>query len=169
MNSKILMLRLLLRRNGIARAEFIRSNNIFHKMGEHCYWHPIKLPHETYLISIHNNVTVAANVTFLTHDIMEYMFNYSNGQSYKQHIGSIQIFDNVFIGANSTIMCDVKIGPNAIVGAGSVVTKDVPEGTIVGGNPARIIGSYDELKKKRLMSNRVSKENGLEDIVNYFF
>ena len=43
------------------------------------------------------------------------------------------------IGSNATILCGVTIGENAIVGAGSVVTKDVPPNTIVAGNPARII------------------------------
>ena len=43
------------------------------------------------------------------------------------------------IGSGSTILAKVTIGENAIVGAGSVVTKDVPPGTIVAGNPARIL------------------------------
>jgi acetyltransferase-like isoleucine patch superfamily enzyme len=43
------------------------------------------------------------------------------------------------IGSNSTILCNVTIGEHAIVGAGSVVTKDVPPNTIVAGNPARVI------------------------------
>ena len=42
------------------------------------------------------------------------------------------------IGSGSTILCNVTIGENAIVGAGSVVTKDVPPNTIVAGNPANI-------------------------------
>jgi len=43
------------------------------------------------------------------------------------------------IGSNATILCDVIIGENAIVGAGSVVTKNVPDNTIAVGNPAKII------------------------------
>jgi len=43
------------------------------------------------------------------------------------------------IGSGATILCNVKIGENAIVGAGSVVTKDVPPDTIVAGNPARVL------------------------------
>src|ERR1043165_5397631 len=43
------------------------------------------------------------------------------------------------IGPGSTILCGVEIGENAIVGAGSVVTKDVPADTIVAGNPARVL------------------------------
>jgi acetyltransferase-like isoleucine patch superfamily enzyme len=47
------------------------------------------------------------------------------------------------VGSNSTIMCNVTIGENAIVGAGSVVIKDVPADTIVAGNPARVIRKVD--------------------------
>ena len=43
------------------------------------------------------------------------------------------------IGSNATILCGITVGNNAIIGAGSVVTKDVPENTIVAGNPAKII------------------------------
>ena len=46
---------------------------------------------------------------------------------------------NVWVGSNSTILQGVTIGDNAVVGAGAVVTKDVPENTIVGGVPARVI------------------------------
>ena len=44
-----------------------------------------------------------------------------------------------FIGANAIIMCGVRIGDNVVVGSGAIVTKDVPSGCIVAGNPAKII------------------------------
>jgi len=47
--------------------------------------------------------------------------------------------NNVSIGANSTILPGIKIGENVTIGAGSVVTKDVPKNSLVYGNPARII------------------------------
>jgi acetyltransferase-like isoleucine patch superfamily enzyme len=50
------------------------------------------------------------------------------------------------IGSGSTILCRITIGENAIVGAGSVVTKDVPAGVIVAGNPARILRSLNQKK-----------------------
>ncbi len=43
------------------------------------------------------------------------------------------------IGSGATLLCGVTVGENAVVGAGSVVTKDVPAGAVVAGNPARII------------------------------
>jgi acetyltransferase-like isoleucine patch superfamily enzyme len=45
------------------------------------------------------------------------------------------------IGSGATILCNVTIGENALVGAGSVVTKDVPDNTVVAGNPARVLRS----------------------------
>ncbi len=48
------------------------------------------------------------------------------------------------IGSGATILCGVTIGENAIVGAGSVVTKDVPPNTVVAGNPARVLRTRDE-------------------------
>ena len=70
---------------------------------------------------------------------------------YQEHIGCIEIMDNVFIGSNTTILGGVRIGPNAVVAAGSLVNRDVPPGTVVGGVPARVIGDFESLRKKNLM------------------
>ena len=48
------------------------------------------------------------------------------------------------IGSSATLLCGITVGENAIVGAGSVVTKDVPANTVVAGNPARILRKIDE-------------------------
>ncbi|KVC64895.1 transferase [Burkholderia ubonensis] len=56
----------------------------------------------------------------------------------------IVIERNVWIGAGATIIGGVTVGENSVVGAGSVVTKDVPPNTLVGGNPARVIRSIAE-------------------------
>lgn len=50
---------------------------------------------------------------------------------------------NVWVGSNSTLLQGIRIGDNAVIGAGSVVTKDVPANTIVGGVPARILRRID--------------------------
>ena len=59
-------------------------------------------------------------------------------------VGKVEIKDNAFIGANTVICNSVTIGRNAVVGAGSVVTKDIPDNEIWGGNPAHFI-------KKRIL------------------
>jgi UDP-2-acetamido-3-amino-2,3-dideoxy-glucuronate N-acetyltransferase len=55
--------------------------------------------------------------------------------------------DGASIGAGAIIVCGVTIGKHAMVGAGSVVTKDVPAGTLVVGNPARQVGQAPKLPK----------------------
>lgn len=58
----------------------------------------------------------------------------------------IKIGRNVWIGSNSTVLPGVTVGDNAVIGAGSVVTKDIPENTVAAGNPARVIKTIDVSK-----------------------
>lgn len=175
MNRNLIMLNLFFRRDGERKANYLKKHKVFHKQGENCYYQPFKIPSEPFLVALHNNVKIAANVTFVTHDIVGSVFNNipdlkSKGE-YGFYMGTIEIFDNVFIGANSTIMYNVKIGANSIIAAGSVVTKDVSQNTIVGGNPAKVIGYVDKLAEKR---REVSKSmplnlDPIEKINNYFW
>ena len=71
------------------------------------------------------------------------------GGGYAEIIGCIEIMDNVFFGANVTILNDVRRGANSIVAAGAVVTKDDPENSVVGGVPASVICTMDEYLEKR--------------------
>jgi hypothetical protein len=84
-------------------------------------------------------------------------------QKFKEKIGCIEIMDNVFIGSNCIILYNTRIGPNALVGAGSVITKDVPPNTIVSGVPANVIGSFDEYYLKRL--NERPNPDGMKPII----
>lgn len=71
------------------------------------------------------------------------------GPVINQYQGKITVGDNSFICGNSIILCNVKIGNDVLVAAGSVVTHDVEDCAIVAGNPARKIGDTRELYKKR--------------------
>jgi acetyltransferase-like isoleucine patch superfamily enzyme len=63
----------------------------------------------------------------------------------KENLQGPLVEENAIIGANATILPGVRIGKNAIVGAGSVVTRDVPDNAVVAGNPAKIIKSRQDL------------------------
>lgn len=95
-----------------------------------------------YLLEIGDDVVISLYVTILTHDATSAWA----GDLVK--VGRVRIHDHVFIGANTTVMCNVSIGPNAIVGAGSVVSRDVPPDSVVAGNPAKLVCSMDQFKAK---------------------
>lgn len=98
-------------------------------------------------IRIGNEVTVARGARFISHDASTWR---ELGAS---RVGVIEIGDRTFIGAYTIVMPNVRIGSDVIVGSGSVVTRDVPNGEVVAGNPARKICTtveYLEKTKKKL-------------------
>lgn len=76
--------------------------------------------------------------------------------------GKVVIEDDAYIGAGALIMPGCVIGKNSLVAAGSVVTKSVPPFTVVGGNPAHVICTVDEYKKRNLQYNTGTK--GMNEI-----
>jgi acetyltransferase-like isoleucine patch superfamily enzyme len=84
-------------------------------------------------IFIGNNVAITSGVKILTH----YLNPNVSGRKFR--IGEVHICDDVFIGVNACICNSVTIGKGAIIGAGSVVTKDIPPYEVWAGNPAKFI------------------------------
>jgi acetyltransferase-like isoleucine patch superfamily enzyme len=105
---------------------------------------------EPWLIEIGNRVTITDGVTFITHDGSSRLFRQllPDSSSFGNRFGTIRIYDNCFIGRNTILMPDIKIGPNSIVGAGSLVNKDVPPNTVFAGVPARQICTLEEYIQK---------------------
>lgn len=147
--------RLNCQRTAPGRAKYLKDKDIFGLIGNKVAYSPRKVPLYPKLIKIHDNVNIAANVSFITHDVSDNMLNNTSymqekGQKLCEKIGCIEIMENVFIGANSTILYDVRIGPNVIIGAGSVVTKDIPPGSVAAGVPAKVKGKFEDFVEKRI-------------------
>lgn len=104
---------------------------------------------EPYLITIGNHVRINSGVQLMTHDggvwVLRYLYDDLKNVDL---FGQITIGDNVHIGTNAIIMPGVTIGSNCIIGCGSIVTKNVPDNSVVVGIPGRVIESIDEYLKK---------------------
>lgn len=99
-------------------------------------------------VVVEDNVFIGHNVTFIN-DIYPRATT-SNGQLQTEEdwkVGKTFIKEGASIGSSATLLCGITVGEHAIVGAGSVVTKDVPPYTIVAGNPARTLRSIQKEKE----------------------
>lgn len=111
------------------------------------------------MIEIGNNVQITKGVKIFTHGggwVIRKEF--PNLDSF----GKVIIKNNVYIGNNTLIMPGVTIGNNVIVGAGSIVTKSVPDNTVVAGNPAKIISDIETTKQNLLLFNVGTKKMDYE-------
>ena len=72
-----------------------------------------------------------------------------NDFEFKEYIGDIHIGDNVFIGSNTTVLGGANIASNVIIGAGSLINKDISPNSVWGGVPAKFICTFDEFVEKR--------------------
>jgi acetyltransferase-like isoleucine patch superfamily enzyme len=101
---------------------------------------------EPWLISLGDNVYVTAGVQFVTHDGGTLILRKEIPDL--EWTAPISVGNDVYFGVRALILPGVTIGSRCIIAAGSVVTRDVPDNTVVGGVPARRISSVDEYMDK---------------------
>lgn len=137
MSKKILMFKLILKKDGFERAEYLKNKQVFKSMGENCYFHPFNIPSEPKLVSLGDNVVISSGVRIITHDMSYTLLNNHSEKKYGSNnsffTGEINFGNNVMIGADAIIMPNVSIGDNVIVAAGSIVTKNISSNSVVGG------------------------------------
>lgn len=131
---------------------------------------PRKIPADPQYIIFHNNVSVAADVLFCNHDVMHKVFNDMGGDNrYCKYYGCIEVMDNVFIGSKTVILPNVRIGPNVIVGAGSIVVKDLDSGGVYAGNPAKKIGDFTAILNNRIEWTEMIQEKDDKQVNEYLW
>jgi acetyltransferase-like isoleucine patch superfamily enzyme len=118
------------------------------KIGTDCRIYSANFGSEPWLVTIGDRVTVTSGVQFLTHDGSLWLFRDARGRRFRY--APIEVGNNVFIGINATLLPGVKVGDNVIIATGAVVTKSIPSGVVVGGVPARVLGSYKEFEDRAL-------------------
>jgi acetyltransferase-like isoleucine patch superfamily enzyme len=116
-----------------------------------CIGRNVKVSSHTFVcegVTIEDDVFVGHNVSFIND---KYPRSTNTGGQLQTEadwaVVQTRVKRGASIGTSATILCGITIGENAIVGAGSVVTRDVPDNTIVAGNPARVIRKVEKLKE----------------------
>ena len=120
------------------------------KIGENCVIATKNWSSEPYLIEVGNNVAITKGVMIHTH---------GGGRVARIKIpnfdmfGKVRIEDGVYIGSAAQIMPGVTIGKGSLVAGGSIVTKSVPAGVVVAGNPAKFVCTVDEYIERNTKYN----------------
>lgn len=139
------------------RIKYLRSKGL--KIGNKCLYFSNKIPPEAYLVEIGNHVVVSSRTEFITHDGSVWLFR----EKYPELdvFGRIIIGDNTFIGIGSIFLPNTTVGNNCIIGAGSVVRGNIPDNSVVMGNPAKIIMSKELMEKLILNSKNALQTKSL--------
>ena len=140
------------RRNASSYIDWMRKQGVRIGKGTKIFTNPRNVCIDTqrpWLLEIGDNVQITRGVYILTHGYDWSVVKGSSGEvlgcAAKTTIGN-----NCFIGMNSVILKGANIGDNVIIGAGSVVTGNIPSNTVAVGNPARVRMSLEEYKRKRI-------------------
>lgn len=150
-NCLVGLYRRLCRPMGAEWADYLRIHGGLHAMGQDCVINMNVTITDPAYVRLGNNVHLSG-CTLFGHDGSVNMVNQALGLNL-DNVGKIDIRDNVFVGHQAIVLPGVTIGPNAIVAANSVVTRDVPPGTIVGGAPAKPICTLEEWVERIRQAN----------------
>ena len=128
---------------------------------------------EPYLIKIGDDTTVSSNCAFITHDAATRVIRHlPNGNPTTGLSGPIIVGKNCFIGYRTTILAGVHIGDNTIIGACSLVNRNIPSNVVAAGIPCRVICTLDEYMEKHkhdfMYMNNLPYNKKKEYLLKYF-
>ena len=133
--------------SGFPYARYLKKNQTLRQQGEGCFIAKNAGLPDGYLTAIGHNVWITDGCQLLCHDASVIMLNLRDA-THLDRVAPITLGDHVFLGNRTTILPGITVGSNAIVGAGSVVTRDIPEGEVWAGNPARRICTTESYRER---------------------
>ena len=119
------------------------------------------------LVTIGDNCFINQHFTLLTHDWVNKVF-IESGKKFLNSSGKVLIGNNVSFGQNVMVLKGVTIGDNSFIGAGSIVTKDIPANSVAVGAPCRVIMSIDDYYQKRINVSEQEAFEYVQSIVKRF-
>jgi acetyltransferase-like isoleucine patch superfamily enzyme len=108
------------------------------RIGEGCVIHAESFSTEPYLVTLGDRVAISGGTKFITHDGSIWLMRHERPEV--QTFGTITVGSDTFIGENCIILRNSSIGSGCIIGAGSVVRGQIPDNSLVIGNPATVVG-----------------------------
>ncbi len=129
------------------------------RIGRDCQILTEEFSTEPFLVEIGDRVIVAGGVQFLTHDGSAARLRARHPRV--QILGPIRVGSDTYIGQSAIILFGVTIGARCVIGAGSVVRDDVPDGSVVMGNPAKVVLSTEMFEALSLASKNRFDSFGL--------
>jgi acetyltransferase-like isoleucine patch superfamily enzyme len=108
------------------------------RIGEGCVIYTESFSTEPYLVTLGDRVAISGGTKFVTHDASVWLMRLERPAV--QAFGTITVGSNTFIGENCIVLANAAIGSHCIIGAGSVVRGQIPDNSVVAGNPASVVG-----------------------------
>ena len=141
------------------RVQLLRKDGV--KIWDNCKIYPnVSFGSEPYLIEIGNYVRITEWVQFTTHDgwirVLRNTWELKNADKF----GKVKVGNNVHIGMRAIVMPWVTIGDNVVIGAWSIVTKNIPSNSVAAGVPCKVIESIEEYYEKNM--NKVIYTNDMK-------
>ena len=129
--------------SGFAYAAYLKKKGVLYSQGDNCFISKAANIPDPHLVKLGDNVWLTSGCQLLCHDASVIMINIMLS-GHRDRVGPIVIGSHSFLGNNVIVLPGTSIGSKTIIGAGSVVSKDVPDNAVWAGNPARHICDFED-------------------------